>query len=459
MSEEHFDFLVLGGGSAGYNAASLARNHVDRVAIVDGSEELGGLCILRGCMPSKTLLYAADVLHLAKEGRKFGLNISRPQVDMAALHQRKKEIIGEFASYRRSQIESDRFHLFRQKGTLGPDKTVRLDDGKVLSADRILISTGSKVSVPPVPGLSDVPFLTSDDILELDSVPESVIVLGGGIVACELAQFLVRIGTRVIQVQRSQNILSDQGPDMAAVLEEALVDEGIELFTNTEIEVIEPNENGVSIQFLHGNRSVVRQAQHVFNALGRRPLTDSIGLDELGIERKKSGHIQTDEFQMTTQEGIYAAGDCAGPHELVHIAILQGETAARHALGLKARPVDYDKLLSVVFTDPQIASVGPSEQELKERFGDDLKSAEFPFSDHGRSILMEARRGYVRIFSNAKDQKVLRAECVGKDAGELIHAMAVAVGIGATVDQLLDAPWYHPTLSEIWTYPLDDLAS
>ena len=459
MSDKHFDFLVLGGGSAGYNAASLARRHVDRVAIVDGSEELAGLCILRGCMPSKTLLYAADVLHLAREGRTLGLNITRPTVDMAALHQRKLEIIGDFADHRRSQIESDRFHLFRHTGRLGPDRSVVLDDGRTLTADRILISTGSHIATPGVPGLAETPFLTSDDVLDLDFVPDSVIVLGGGVVACELAQFLSRIGSRVTMIQRSDHILSEMEPDMAAVLEEGLLHEGIELFTGTRIEDIEPNDQGVAVRFLHGSRSVVRQARHLFNALGRKPNTKDLGLEEAGIATLPSGHIRTDSFQRTDQPGIYAAGDCAGPHEIVHIAILQGETAARHSLGLDPDPVDYEKILAVIFTDPQVASVGPAEADLRERFGDDLAMAEFPFSDHGRSVLMEARRGYVRIFSEKKSGRILRAECVGRDAGELIHSMAVAVGTGATVDETLKAPWYHPTLSEIWTYPLEDLAS
>jgi pyruvate/2-oxoglutarate dehydrogenase complex dihydrolipoamide dehydrogenase (E3) component len=348
--------------------------------------------------------------------------------------------------------------LFRQNGKLGPDRTVLLADGTKLSADRILLSTGSKISVPNVPGLSDIPFLTSDDILDLESVPDSVIVLGGGVVACELAQFLSRIGSDVIMVQRSQHILSDFEPDMAAVLEEALIEEGVELFTDTTIENIEQTENGVSIQFRTGHRSVIRQGQFVFNALGRQPNTDDLGLEEAGIEVLQSGHIKTNEFQMTSQQAIYAAGDCAGPHEIVHIAILQGETAAKHSLGLEAAPVDYDKILSVIFTDPQIAAVGPSVKMLNEQFGDSLQVAEFPFSDHGRSVLMEARWGYVRLYSSSTDRKIHRAECVGRDAGELIHSMAVAVGTGATVEEVLRAPWYHPTLSEIWTYPLEDLA-
>ncbi len=458
MSSEHFDFLVLGGGSAGYGAASLAREHVENVAIVDGSEELGGLCILRGCMPSKTLLYAADVLHLAKNGKKFGLDIGRPEVDMTALHRRKLRIIEDFAKHRRSQLESDRFSLFRQNGTLSEDRTVQLQDGTVLTADRILISTGSSISVPPVPGLAEIPALTSDDILDLDSVPDSVIVLGGGVVACELAQFLARIGSKVTMVQRSQHVLSDLEPDMAAVLEASLIEEGIELFTGTKIENIEQTEDGVLVRFLQENRCVVRQATRLFNALGRKPNTANLGLEEAGIETLDSGHIKTDGYQQTSCAGIYAAGDCAGPHEIVHIAVLQGETAARHSLGLEPEPVDYDRVLAVVFTDPQVASIGPPVARLRENHGDRLRMAEFPFSDHGRSILMEAKRGYVRLYMDSDSGQLVRAECVGKDAGELIHGVAAGIGTPMRVEDLLKSPWYHPTLSEIWTYPLEDLA-
>ncbi len=458
MASKHFDFLVLGGGSAGFNAAALAREYVEDVAIVDGSEELGGLCILRGCMPSKTLLYAADVFHLARNGRDLGLNITRPQVDMEALQNRKKRIIGDFARHRRSQLESEHFSLFREKGRLAPDRKVVLESGETLTADRILISTGSRVAVPDVPGLAEVPFITSDEVLNLTHVPESVVVLGGGVVACELAQFLSRIGSSVVMIQRSPWLLSDMEPDMAAVLEEALMAEGIELFTGTKIENIAVSDAGVSVQFRQGNRSVVREGTRLFNALGRRPDTGDLGLEEAGIDTHPDGRIVADGYQRTSQAGIYAAGDCAGPHEIVHIAVLQGETAARHSLGLNPDPVDYDRVLGVVFTDPQIASLGPPVATLRERYGDALRCAEFPFADHGRAVLMNATRGYVRLFADVANRKVVRAECIGRDAGELIHGLSAGIGTHLTVDDLLRAPWYHPTLSEIWTYPLEDIA-
>jgi pyruvate/2-oxoglutarate dehydrogenase complex dihydrolipoamide dehydrogenase (E3) component len=196
-------------------------------------------------------------------------------------------------------------------------------------------------------------------------------------------------------------------------------------------------------------------APHLLNALGRRPNTKGLGLDKAGVELKRSGHIDCDDFQQTSNPKIWASGDVAGPHEIVHIAILQGELAARKATDRRGEAVNYDTLLGVVFTDPQIGTVGLSEKQLKER-GIDYLSADYPFDDHGKSILMEAKRGYVKIFAD-QNGVVLGAECVGKDGGELIHSIAVGVTLKASVTDLLRVHWYHPTLSEIWSYPLEDI--
>src|SRR5688572_4093835 len=204
-----YDFLAIGGGSAGFNAARVAASSGLKTAVVDGARELGGLCILRGCMPSKTLLYIADVLHLAQKGNTFGLKIPSAQVDMKAVHERKKKIIREFADYRVHALESGRFELMRAHARFVDAHTLELSDGRRVRAENILVGTGSKVSVPAVPGLRDVPFWTSDDVLDIDFVPKSVIVLGGGIVATELSQFLGRIGSQVTLVQRSANILRE----------------------------------------------------------------------------------------------------------------------------------------------------------------------------------------------------------------------------------------------------------
>ncbi|MDA0346738.1 MAG: FAD-dependent oxidoreductase [Verrucomicrobia bacterium] len=457
MNPNHFDYLVIGGGSAGYAAARTAREVVDRVAIVDGSEHLGGLCILKGCMPSKTLIYSAEVLHHAKQGNLFGLNIPEAKVDMKALHQRKVDTIKEFSEYRVEGIESDRFTLFRNRAEFTGPNSVRLDDGRELTADKIMISTGSVVQVPPVPGLADLEGVwTSDDVLDLDFLPESVTVLGGGIVASELTQFLNRVGSKVIQIQRSEHILKEVSPEASTVIEKVFRNEGIELYTGTSIQSICKSDEGFEVTFEQNGEVITRTARHLFNALGRVPNTKNLNLEAVGVSLRKTGHIKTGPFNQTDNPNVYAAGDVAGPVEIVHVAIIQGEAAAKHATGRKVRePSDWD-FLGVIFTDPQIAVAGKNEAMLKAE-GIDFVSADYPWDDHGKSILMEAKHGFVRLFAD-RSGKILGAEIVGKDAGELIHAFSVAISLKASVVDLLNAPWYHPTLSEMVTYPLEEIA-
>jgi pyruvate/2-oxoglutarate dehydrogenase complex dihydrolipoamide dehydrogenase (E3) component len=459
MPSRSYDFVALGGGSAGFNAARVAAGLGLKTAIVDGADDLGGLCILRGCMPSKTLLYMADVLHLAQKGRTFGLRIPVAKADMRAIHTRKKKIIAEFADYRVKALESGKFDLLRAHARFTGPHTLELSNGTSLRAKHILIGTGSKVSEPPIAGLADVPYWTSDDVLDLDFVPPSVIVLGGGIVACELAQFLNRIGARVTLVQRSANILRDHSPAASTVVQQAFVDEGIELFAGTVISRVAHAKRQFTVEFVHDGKRVVRTAAHLFNALGRDPNVASLDLAAAGIAtRAVGGQIITNRWQQTNVPHIYAAGDCAGPAEIVHIAIQQGELAARHAAGVKKlKPVDYSLLLNVVFTDPQLATIGLLESELDER-EIPYVAASYPFNDHGKSILMDANYGYVKVIADPKRGRIIGAEIVGRDAGELIHAFSGPLAMRATVFDLLRAPWYHPTLAEIVTYPLEEIA-
>ncbi|HAV13685.1 MAG TPA: pyridine nucleotide-disulfide oxidoreductase [Opitutae bacterium] len=455
MKTEHFDYIVIGGGSGGYAAARTVREVRDRVAIIDGAAELGGLCILKGCMPSKTLIYSAEVLHLAQHGDRFGLKVPSAEVNMPSLHERKLATIKEFSDYRQEQLESERFSLFRNQAKFIDEKTVELDDGTRLTADHFMVATGSVVSEPSIQGLADVPYWTSDDVLDLDFKPEKVIVLGGGIVACELTQFLRRIGSEVIQIQRSPKILKEVSESAASVIEQAFKDEGVQLYTDTQLKSVQHSDGTFTVSFKHEGETITIQAPHLMNALGRRPATDGLNLVTAAVTLRKSGHIKCNDMQVTSNPRIYACGDVAGPHEIVHIAIMQGEIAGKHATSRPAVPVDYDTLLGVVFTDPQIGTVGLSEAELKER-GIDYLVAEYPFDDHGKSILMEAKYGYVKVMAD-KSGVVLGAECVSKDAGELIHSMAVAVSLKANVRELLKVHWYHPTLSEIWSYPIEDI--
>jgi len=453
-----YDFICIGGGSAGFNAARVAAGLGQKVAVIDGAKQLGGLCILRGCMPSKTLIYAAEVLHHARHAERFGLKVTGAHADMKAVHARKKRIIADFARYRVDALEGGKFDLYRAHACFLDSHTVALSDGRKLRGRHFLIGTGSKVSVPPVPGLKEANIWTSDDVLDLDFLPKSVLVLGGGIVACELAQYLSRMGSKVTLLQRSPNILRDHSDDASSVVQQAFRDEGIELFTDTKLESVTTDKHGATVKFRHNGRLVTRRAAHLFNALGREPNTGGLNLAAAGVKARPNGQIIINRWQQTSAPHIYAGGDCSGPHEIVHIAIAQGELAARHAARVKKlRPVDWSLLLNVVFTDPQLATIGRLERDL-DAAGVKYLTASYPFNDHGKSILMEANYGYVKVIAEPKRGRILGAEIVGKDAGELIHAFSVPLAMRATVRDMLRAPWYHPTLAEIITYPLEEIA-
>jgi pyruvate/2-oxoglutarate dehydrogenase complex dihydrolipoamide dehydrogenase (E3) component len=452
-----YDFVAIGGGSAGFNAARVAAGLGKRVAVIDGARELGGLCILRGCMPSKTLIYSAEVLHLARTAGDFGLRVPRAAADMAAVQARKRRIVAEFALDRRKHLRSGKFDLIRSRARFADPHTLVLKDGSRIRASRILIGTGSRVSVPPVPGLASSRFWTSDDVLALGFKPLSAIVLGGGIVACELAQYLGRIGTRVCMIQRSPDLLREHSRGAAAVVRRAFEDEGMEVHTGTQVLGIRTSARGASVRFREGGKVLRRSARHLFNALGREPATSGLGLEAAGIATAKNGRILTNRWQQTSVPHIYAAGDCCGPHEIVHVAVQQAELAASHACGVKGlKPVDESLLLGVVFTDPQVATLGLRERDLVERRVKYV-AASHPFNDHGKSILMNANYGYVKVLAEARSGRILGAEIVGKDAGELIHCFSTPLAMRANVRDMLRAPWYHPTLAEIVTYPLEEI--
>jgi pyruvate/2-oxoglutarate dehydrogenase complex dihydrolipoamide dehydrogenase (E3) component len=454
-----YDLIVIGGGSAGFNAARVAAGLGRRVAVLDGARRLSGLCILQGCMPSKTLIYAAEVLQHARHGAALGLRVPVATAAMGAMQARKRRIIREFSDHRQRQLRAGKFALYRHPARFLDPHTVELGDGRRLRSRYFLIATGSKVSTPPVPGLAATPHWTSDEVLDLDFIPPSVLVLGGGTVGCELAQFLRRIGTRVTLLQRGPHLLSGHSPAAADVVAQAFRDEGIEVQTGTRLTRVAGDADGVTVTFTDARgRKATRRARHLFNALGRAPNVARLNLAAAGVKTDAKGQVITNRWQQSSQPHIYAAGDVCGPHEIVHLAVAQGELAARHAFARReARPLDPGLLLSVIFTDPPLAAIGWSERDL-ERKGTPFLRASYPFNDHGKSILMEANYGYVKVLADPRRGRILGAEIVGRDAGELIHCFTGPLAMRATVRDLLRAPWYHPTLAEIITYPLEEIA-
>lgn len=452
-----YEAVVIGGGSAGYAAARTLVGGGARTAVVDSGAELGGLCILRGCMPTKALLHAAELRHAFREAERWGITAGPVSLDVARLFARKDELIADFAGYRRRQLESGKFQLLRSPASFVDPHTLRLANGQTVTAGHFVLATGSVIPPPPVPGLAEAGYLTSDDALRLTSLPASLVVLGGGAVALEFAQFFARLGTRVTVLQRSSQVLRDTDVDVAKELEKALRREGIEILTGTRLVGAERTSAGVTVRFEHEGsaRSVTGAA--VFHGLGRIPNTANLGLEHARV-LTDGGRILTDPSQRTSVPHIYAAGDCCGPHEIVHVAIQQGETAARNILNPGTSAVmDYRILLSVVFTDPAVATVGLSEREARAQ-GLAIRTASYPFNDHGKSMILGCEDGFVKLIADAATGEILGGACVGPQGGELIHEIAVAMGRRLTVRELAVLPHYHPTLAEIWTYPAEELA-
>jgi pyruvate/2-oxoglutarate dehydrogenase complex dihydrolipoamide dehydrogenase (E3) component len=369
---------------------------------------------------------------------------------------RKKEMIEDFAGYRREQLNSGRFEFIRSNAAFVDANTVRLADGTTVRADNFLLATGSRVSASPIPALEEVGYLTSDTGLELEKLPESIALLGGGAIAVEFAQFFSRMGVKTTLIQRSDRILKDFDTDASRVVEEVFRAEGMDVFTGTRLIDAIRSEAGKTLRFEHNGEEKSVTTDEIFFALGRSPNTESLALDRAGVETVK-GRIQTNEFQQTAASHIYAAGDCCGPHEIVHIAIQQGELAAKNAVAENPTAIDYRLLTSVVFTDPQVAHVGLTEAAAKEQ-GIEYVTADYPFADHGKSLIMEAKHGFVKLMARRDNGEIIGGSCVGPVGGELIHEIIVAMAARMDVQTFAQIPHYHPTLAEIWTYPAEDLA-
>ena len=450
------DIVVIGGGSAGYAAARTAHDAGADVAIVDHGP-LAGLCILRGCMPTKTMLRSSDIISLMRRGPEFGLLPVEPGADLAAIVDRKDRLIAEFADYRIGQLRDDRFTLYEEAATFASPTELRIG-GQTLAASAFIIATGSVVAHVPIPGLDEVGYITSDDALELRQQPESMIVLGGGPVALELAQFFQRIGTRVTLLQRSHHILSAGDEDVARPVETRFREEGMEVYTGTQLHRFTIEDGQKVAHFSHAGQEKTATAAVVLQAMGRRPNVDSLNLGAAGVELER-GRIAVNPEMRTSQPHIYAVGDVNGLHEIVHIAIQQGEIAAYNAVhpDRPAHRVDDRIVLQVTFTDPQVASVGLCEKECQDRDIPYL-AASYPFDDHGKSLCLGETHGHVKLLCAPRTGELLGAHIVGPEAGELIHELSAVMHFHGTVHDLAQIPHYHPTLAEIITYPAEDLA-
>lgn len=462
-----FDFVVVGGGSAGYAAARTAVAEGLRVAVVEGSEPMGGLCILRGCMPSKTLLESAKRFRVLRRAEEFGLRADRISFSADRIRERKEKLIAEFAAYRQEQLQSGKFTLVRGEAAfVGPQELrVRLREGgaEVLRSRYFLIATGSVINTPGIPGLDHPGVWNSDTQLATAEVPASVVVLGAGPVALEAASYYSAFGSRVTLINRSRGLLTGSDDDVAETLAEGLRAGGLDIITGTTLQRVEKDGTLFVVHFTQGDQSKSVAASAVFNGLGRRPRTGDLDLAAAGVATDARGAVETRPTQQSNVPHIFAAGDVCGPHEIVHLAIQQGEIAARNAArllrgeGESLENMDYRLKLFAVFTEPQVGTAGATEEELRQA-GVPFFTATHPFADHGKSMVRGETHGFVKLTAHARSGEILGAAVVGPEASELIHETVVAMRFRSTVHQFATIPHYHPTLSEIWTYPAEELA-
>jgi pyruvate/2-oxoglutarate dehydrogenase complex dihydrolipoamide dehydrogenase (E3) component len=466
MSEDFdFDFAVIGGGSAGYAAAGTATRLGLRTAVIEGGEEVGGLCILRGCMPSKTIIQSANRFLTLRRAPEFGLRAGEISAVPSEIFARKDRLVREFADYRRQQLESGKFAFIRGWASFADAHTLHIaaaDGAQTLRARTFLLATGSKSTRLPLPGLAEAGFRDSDDVLRIADLPESVIVLGAGATGLEFAHYHAALGSRVTILQRSGQILKEMDADVAGALAEGMRRQGVNILVNTTIERVERTATGRRVVFKHREETDSVEAAEIIYGLGREPNFDGLHLERAGFGMT-GGRINVDVSQQTNVPHIFAAGDAAGPYEIVHIAIQQGEVAARNAARLiegRGEPLektDYRLKLFAIFTEPQVAAVGWTEKELITARVD-YRAASYLFADHGKSMVLGETDGFVKLITAASGGEILGGAAVGPSAAELIHEVVVAMHFHATAAEFAKVPHYHPTLSEIWTYPAEELA-
>jgi len=437
---EPYDLLIIGGGSAGLTAAGFAVQLGARVALVE-KHRIGGDCTWTGCVPSKTLLKAAKVAHQMRTAARYGLTPVEPVVDLKSVMAHVRAVIADvYHEESPEALRADGIDVFLDAARFLDPHTLAVGEA-TLTARHVLIATGAHPFIPPIAGLDGVDYLTYESVWELQVLPRHLLVVGAGPVGCEMAQAFRRLGSQVTLVASRDRVLPRDDPAAARVLGEVFAAEGIDLRYNARAERGWRDENGIHL--IAGGDELVGDVLLI--TAGRRPNVDGLDLEKAGVAYSAKG-IQVDEHLRTSQRHIYAAGDCIGSYQFTHYAGWQAFMAARNALLPGASKGVSDLVPWTTFTDPEVAHVGLTEEQAREKFIDSVMTCQWPMEKVDRARAEGDTAGFLKLI-HRKDGTLLGATIVAARAGEMIHEWIVALDRGLKVGDLANAIHVYPTYS------------
>lgn len=448
MAREEFDLIIIGSGPGGYVAGIRAAQLGLKAAVVEKDPKFGGTCGLRGCIPTKALLHTASVLDEIRDAEALGINVAEPTLDIVKAQERKQKVVDSNAKGIEFLFKKNKVTGLHGIGRItGPHEVeVEGPDGKTAyGAKFIIIATGSVPRDVPIAPADGERILNSDHVLELKKVPATLAVLGAGAVGTEFASIYTSFGTKVTLIEMLPRVLPIEDEEVSAELQKALRKRGIEVMTGTKLLSAEKTENGVVLRLEGGKKDTV-EAEMLLVAIGRKPVTESLGLEALGIELER-GYVKVNASMQTSVPHIYAIGDVINTPWLAHVASSEGVLAAEHLAGQPVKPINYDRVPSCTYCDPEVGSVGLTEAKARER-GYDVKVGKFPFTALGKARILGKTAGFVKVVREAKYDELLGVHIVGVHATDLIAEACVALQLESTDEELMHTMHAHPTLSE-----------
>ncbi|MHC4078992.1 MAG: dihydrolipoyl dehydrogenase family protein [Planctomycetota bacterium] len=442
-----YDVLVLGGGTAG-TAAAKAAHQAGAKVLMFNKGELGGLCILRGCMPTKTMLHAAHLVHEAAHHHTPGVGRSRPEIDFPAVMANKDAKVKRFQNAKIQGIEQAGYEVVDARARFTGADTVEADGETYRFTKGAVLATGSVPRLPPLHGIDSVPVWTSDDVMELKSPPVSAIVLGSGAIGMELAQFLARMGTAVTQVSR-RRLFCDVDPLISDQMVEVLAAEpNLELVSPCQPQGLRKTAGGVALDLRTDAGPRTIEAAHFVAATGRDADLRGLGLEAAGIQVEGRRVVHGTDMR-TTNDKVFVAGDASGSRLLLHVANWEGEVAGLGAARVEGEHRVEQRLhMTVVFTDPPLATIGMTEKQAREQ-GIDVITAHAFFPETGRAITMDVQHGVWKVVARKDTGEILGSQILGPRADDISHTIAAVMYYHGTAADLLKMPWYHPTVTEV----------